>query len=65
MLGMELAIPGDKVVEQCLNKGLLINCTHERILRFLPSMKITKREVDKAIKILDGVLTAEATGTTG
>lgn len=57
MLGMELTIPGDKIVEQCLNKGLLINCTHERILRFLPPMEITRKEIDKAIRILDAVLT--------
>lgn len=57
MLGMELTIPGDKIVEQCLKKGLLINCTHERILRFLPPMEITRKEIDKAIRILDAVLT--------
>ena len=39
-----------------LKRGLLLNCTHETVLRFLPPYIITESDVDYAIKILDGVL---------
>ncbi len=52
MLGMELAIPGKQIVLDALSEGLLINCTHETVLRFLPPYIITEQEVDRAMKIL-------------
>jgi len=55
MLGMELDIEGKKIIEECLEKGLIINCTQEKILRFLPALNITKKEINKAIGILDEV----------
>jgi len=33
-------------------EGLLINCTHEKVLRFLPPYVITEQEIDRAVKIL-------------
>jgi len=36
MIGMELSRPGKDVVERCLKDGLLINCTHETVLRCCP-----------------------------
>jgi acetylornithine/N-succinyldiaminopimelate aminotransferase len=56
MLGIELDIEGKAIVESCLMKGLLINCTHDKVLRLMPALNITKREIDKAIEILDNVL---------
>ena len=56
MWGVELNIPGKAIVEACMNKGLLINCTHDTVLRLMPAINITKKEIDKAMKILDGVL---------
>jgi acetylornithine/N-succinyldiaminopimelate aminotransferase len=53
MVGVELNIPGKAVVEKCIEQGLLINCTHERVLRLMPALNITKKEVDKAINILE------------
>ena len=32
MVGMELAIPGAKFVQKCLERGAIINCTHETVL---------------------------------
>ena len=32
--------------------GLLINCTHDTVLRFLPPYIVTEKEVDRAIRIL-------------
>ncbi len=56
MLGMELSIEGKQIVEKCIGKGLLINCTHDKVLRLMPALNITKKEVDKALKILESVL---------
>ena len=56
MVGMELSIPGKQIVEGCLKKYLLINCTHENVLRLMPALNVTKKEIDKAIGILDSVL---------
>ena len=56
MAGVELIKPGKEVVEKCLEKGLLINCTHETVLRLMPALIVTKKEVDKAIEVLDQVL---------
>jgi len=56
MAGMELNIEGKTIVEKCIKKGLLINCTHDKVLRLMPALGITKKEIDKAIDILDNVL---------
>lgn len=56
MLGAELNMEGASIVEKCAEKELLINCTHERVLRFMPALNITKKEIDKAMAILEEVL---------
>jgi predicted acetylornithine/succinylornithine family transaminase len=52
MMGLDLEIPGKQMVLDAMAEGLLINCTHETVLRFLPPYIITEREVDLAIKAL-------------
>ncbi|MGA9627698.1 MAG: aspartate aminotransferase family protein [Bryobacteraceae bacterium] len=52
MLGMELTIPGKQIVLDAMAEGLLINCTHETVLRFLPPYIATEKEVDQAVKTL-------------
>src|SRR5438874_11327011 len=49
MLGAELDRPGAPVVERCLHGGLVINCTAERVLRFLPPLVITQAELDEGL----------------
>ncbi len=56
MLGMELTLPGKDIVLDAMNEGLLINCTHGVVLRFLPPYILTEKEVDKGVKILKRVL---------
>jgi acetylornithine/N-succinyldiaminopimelate aminotransferase len=56
MLGIELAIPGKQIVLDCMEQGLLINCTHDTVLRILPPFIATEKEVDAAAKILGRVL---------
>jgi acetylornithine/succinyldiaminopimelate/putrescine aminotransferase len=52
MLGIELAIPGKQIVLDAMAGGLLINCTHDTVLRFLPPYIVTEKEVDRAIGLL-------------
>lgn len=56
LVGVELDFAGKDIVEFCIEKGLLINCTQGNILRFLPPFVITKKDIDKAIKILEDAL---------
>ncbi|HUI77952.1 MAG TPA: aspartate aminotransferase family protein [Bryobacteraceae bacterium] len=57
MLGMELTIPGKQIVLDAIPAGLLINCTHDTVLRFLPPYIATEKEVDQAVRILGKLLT--------
>ncbi len=56
LVGVELDFQGKDIVEFCIEKGLLINCTQGNILRFLPPFVITKKDIDKTIKILGDAL---------
>ena len=53
MVGVELALRGADIVKFCQAKGLLINCTNNTVLRFLPPLIIGKADIDKAVKILE------------
>jgi predicted acetylornithine/succinylornithine family transaminase len=48
--------PGADVVERCRQAGLLINCTADRVLRFLPPLVVTSAELDEGLGILGEVL---------
>ena len=52
MIGVEMEIPGKQMVLDAMADGLLINCTHENVLRFLPPYIVNEREVDTAVKVL-------------
>lgn len=52
IIGMELTIPGADIVKACMGKGLLINCTSDTILRFIPPLIATENDVDKMMGIL-------------
>jgi predicted acetylornithine/succinylornithine family transaminase len=56
MVGIELTVDGRPVAEACRAKGLLLNCTQERVLRLLPAMTITKAQLERAMGILETVL---------
>ncbi|MGD0014744.1 MAG: aspartate aminotransferase family protein [Bryobacteraceae bacterium] len=56
MVGVELDIPGKQIVLDALEEGLLINCTHDTVLRFLPPYIITEPEIDRAVRTLSRVL---------
>jgi len=58
MLAVDLDSPdtAKAVVQQLLDRGILINRTHETVLRFLPPYVIEKRHVDQVVRALDVAL---------
>jgi acetylornithine/N-succinyldiaminopimelate aminotransferase len=56
ILAIELTVPGADFVIKCMQKGLLINCTNNNVLRFVPPLILTKTDVEKAVGILAEVL---------
>ncbi|MDR1963348.1 MAG: aminotransferase class III-fold pyridoxal phosphate-dependent enzyme, partial [Planctomycetaceae bacterium] len=56
MIGIELAVEGASFVKACMDRGLLINCTHGNILRLLPAMNIDEKLVREGLDILAEVL---------
>lgn len=55
MLGMKLSEKGAPFVQACMEKGFLINCTQEYVLRFVPPLVISREEIDSLIRCLDEI----------
>jgi acetylornithine/succinyldiaminopimelate/putrescine aminotransferase len=56
MLAVELNVPGKDYVRKMLERGFIINCTHDTTLRFLPPFIITPKQIDKTVRNLREVL---------
>lgn len=54
--GLELTIDGKPIVADCLARGFLINCTVDRVLRFVPPLIISQQEIDRLMDTLAQVL---------
>ncbi len=55
MLGLVLKIECKEIVQKCLERGLILNCVQNNVLRFLPPLIVTEKEIDTGINILDKV----------
>jgi acetylornithine aminotransferase len=55
MIGMSLSIPGAEIVKKGHERGVLLNVTHDTVLRFVPALVVTRQEIDAMIAILDGI----------
>lgn len=55
MLGVEVRGRGKEIFDKCFERRLLINLTHENVLRIMPGINVRRKEIDKAIRILDQV----------
>jgi acetylornithine aminotransferase/acetylornithine/N-succinyldiaminopimelate aminotransferase len=62
MLAVELDSPelAKAVATQLLQEGIIINRTHETVLRFLPPYVIQTKHVDQVVKALDTALRKNA-----
>lgn len=56
MVGVELKEPGAPLVDACRERGLLINCTHQTTLRFLPALNVSPAQLDEGLRIVSEVL---------
>lgn len=56
MRGLELKVPGAGIVSKAMEKGLLINCTQDKVLRIMPALTVSKKELDKGLSILEKIL---------
>ena len=56
LLGMKLKVDGATIVKQCMEKGFLINCIQDKILRFVPPLIVESDDIDALVKCLDDIL---------
>ncbi len=55
ILGMELELDGARVVKKCMEQGFLINCTQDKVLRFLPPLIVERHHIDQLVEALDHI----------
>lgn len=60
MIGLQLHTDGAPIVQACLQRKLLINCTQTTVLRLLPAINITDDLIDEGCDILQDVLLTHA-----
>ncbi len=65
MIGIELAIAGAPIVKACLARRLLINCTHQTVIRLLPALNLTEEQAHEACDLLSEVLKEQASRGNG
>ena len=58
MRAIQLSMDATRVVDAARDRGLLVNRTDETAVRFLPALNIEAADIDRAVDMLDGVLTA-------
>lgn len=58
MIGIQIHGEGEPVVERCLQRRLLINCTQRTVLRLLPALTISDAEIDQGCDILEEAFAA-------
>ncbi|MBU2498270.1 MAG: acetylornithine transaminase [Proteobacteria bacterium] len=56
IIGVELDRPGAPIVDACREKGFLINCAQEKVLRLVPPLIAGRKEIDLLAEALDGIL---------
>ena len=61
MIGVELSIDGTPIVDECIKRSLLINCTHGNVLRLLPALNLPDDALQAGCDILEEVLSVAKT----
>ncbi len=52
MIGIDLTVPATPIVGKCMERGLLLNATHDTVVRMLPALNVTAEQVDEGAAIL-------------
>ncbi|HDH00367.1 MAG TPA: aminotransferase class III-fold pyridoxal phosphate-dependent enzyme, partial [Nitrospirae bacterium] len=55
MIGLELTRDCSSIVDACLERGVLINCTAGNTIRFTPPLIVTEQEIDTVVDILEDI----------
>jgi acetylornithine/N-succinyldiaminopimelate aminotransferase len=55
MVGMELSIKCEDIVSRSRELGVLLNCTSESVLRFVPPLTITREQLDAVVGVIDEI----------
>ena len=56
LLGIKLNFNAESMVQRCMQRGFLINCIQENILRFVPPLIIKEAQIDALVDCLDELL---------
>ena len=56
MIGIDLTIPSGPAVGKCMERGVLLNATHDTVLRLLPPLNVTGEQVDEGCAVIADVL---------
>ncbi len=52
MIGMELKMDGSPIIDKARDRGVLLNCISENVIRFAPPLVITKEQIDEVVEVL-------------
>jgi acetylornithine/succinyldiaminopimelate/putrescine aminotransferase len=55
MWGLQLKVDATPIIDGARERGLIVNRTHEKVVRMLPPLNIEKADLDRAAGILDQV----------
>jgi acetylornithine/N-succinyldiaminopimelate aminotransferase len=53
MIGVETKYPCSKFVDFAREKGVLLNCTSDSVLRLVPPLMITKEQIDTVVDVIE------------
>ena len=63
ILCLDLDREGASIVKACMERGFLINCAQDHILRFIPPLVIKEEQIDALIECLNGIFKDMAVDT--
>ena len=63
MIGIDLAVSAVPAVAKCKDRGVLINATHDTVVRLLPPINISAEDVDEGAQVVCDVLRELAAST--
>jgi acetylornithine/succinyldiaminopimelate/putrescine aminotransferase len=53
MIGIDLTVPGIDIVKRCMERKLLVNCTHSTVIRLLPALNLPDDLLAEGCAILE------------
>jgi acetylornithine/N-succinyldiaminopimelate aminotransferase len=56
MVGLDLTVPSTPAVAKCMERGVLVNATHDTVLRLLPALNVNEEQVDEGYAVIADVL---------